>query len=248
MSRPEKLLKMMGGLGYGSRRDVERLFVEERVTDVDGERLYGDDRVEHARVLLDGKPLDPSEGSVIVLHKPEGFICSTDDPGGRLIYELLPHRFRHRNPVLASIGRLDKETSGLLLLTDDGQFLHKVISPKSSVQKLYEADLARPLEGGEVETLASGTLILKSESKPCVPAKLVPMGGKTVRLVLTEGRYHQARRMLAAVGNHVDKLRRVAIGGITLDGLEEGAWRLLTPDEKKAVFAPLDDRLLQPVS
>ncbi|MFD2264743.1 pseudouridine synthase [Lacibacterium aquatile] len=244
MSRPEKLLKMMGGLGYGSRREVERLFIEERVTDIDGERLYGDDRVEHSRVLLDGKPLDPAEGSVIVLHKPEGFICSTDDPGGRLIYELLPHRFRHRSPVLASIGRLDKDTSGLLLLTDDGQFLHKVISPKSSVEKLYEADLARPLEGGEIETLASGTLMLKNETKPCVPAKLVPIGEKKVRLVLTEGRYHQARRMLAAVGNHVEKLRRVGIGGITLDGLEEGAWRLLTPEEKKAVFTPLDERLL----
>jgi 16S rRNA pseudouridine516 synthase len=246
--KPEKLLKMIGGLGYGSRREVERLFAEGRITDADGERLYGDDRVPHDQVRLDGKPLDPPFGAVIALHKPEGFICSTDDPGGRLIYELLPHRFRNRNPLLASIGRLDKETSGLLLLTDDGQFLHRIISPKKSVQKLYEADLARPLDGSEAALMASGTLMLRGESKPCVPSRLVSMEPKRARLVLTEGRYHQARRMLAAAGNHVEKLRRLAIGGVTLDGLAEGEWRVLSEAEKASLFSPLDEALLKPLS
>src|SRR5690606_30130305 len=119
---PDKLLKLLANLGYGSRKEVAGLFREGRVTDEAGEVLYADDRVAHARVRFDGEPLDPAPGMALMLHKPVGYTCSTRDPG-RIVYDLLPPRFRLRKPVLSSIGRLDRDTSGLLLMTDDGALL-----------------------------------------------------------------------------------------------------------------------------
>ena len=234
-----KLVRLLANLGYGSRREVAWLFREGRVTDVDGEVLYADDRVPHERVLLDGEPLDPAPGVSLVLHKPVGYTCSTKDPG-RVIYDLLPPRFRLRNPVLSSVGRLDRETSGLLLMTDDGQLLHRIISPKAAVTKTYEATLAEDLRGDEATAFASGELMLEGEKTPLAPARLEVLSPRRARLVLTEGRYHQVRRMFAAVGNHVEALHRPRVGQLTLDGLPEGEWRLLGEDDLARVFAQPD--------
>ena len=231
-----KLVRLLANLGYGSRREVAWLFREGRVTDVDGEVLYADDRVPHERVLLDGEPLDPAPGMALVLHKPVGYTCSTKDPG-RVIYDLLPPRFRLRNPVLSSVGRLDRETSGLLLMTDDGQLLHRIISPRAAVTKTYEASLARDLRGDEAAVFASGELMLEGEKTPLAPAVLEVLAPRRARLVLTEGRYHQVRRMFAAVGNHVEALHRPQVGQLALDGLPEGEWRLLGDDDLARVFA-----------
>src|SRR5690606_31403236 len=143
---PDKLLKLLANLGYGSRKEVAGLFREGRVTDEAGEVLYADDRVAHARVRFDGEPLDPAPGMALMLHKPVGYTCSKRDPG-RIVYDLLPPRFRLRKPVLSSIGRLDRDTSGLLLMTDDGALLHRIVSPKSKLPKVYEATLAEDLRG-----------------------------------------------------------------------------------------------------
>jgi len=167
---------------------------------------------------------------VVMMHKPAGFTCSHADQG-RLVYDLLPPRFVKRDPKLSSVGRLDAETTGLLLFTDDGALLHRLISPKSQMTKVYEAQLARPLEGHEAALFASGTLTLRGEDKPCLPAVLEVTGERSARLTLTEGRYHQVRRMFAAAGNHVDALHRAGFGPLTLGGLEEGEWRLLTAEE-----------------
>lgn len=231
-----KLLRLLANLGYGSRKQAMLLCRQGRVTDAAGEVLYADDVVDPAGVLVDGEPLDPPQGLALMLHKPVGYTCSTKDPG-RVIYDLLPPRFRLRNPVLSPVGRLDRETSGLLLMTDDGALLHRIISPKSALPKVYVATLDADLRGDEVERFASGTLLLESDDRPLLPAELEVLGPRQARLVLHEGRYHQVRRMFAAVGNHVVALHRERVGGLALDGLEEGHWRALTSDDIQALFA-----------
>lgn len=233
-----KLAKYLANLGYGTRREVEWLIGRARVTGTDGAPLDARSAVNHAAILVDGEPLDPPAGTVLMMHKPVGYVCSTKDMSP-LVYALLPARFRQRSPVMAPVGRLDINTSGLLLLTDDGQINHRITSPRAHLPKTYEARLAEPLRGGEAELFASGTLVLESESEPLRPAHLEAVGEREVRLTLTEGRYHQVRRMFAATGNHVVSLHRSAIGALELGPLPSGAWRVLAADEVQAVFAPL---------
>jgi len=234
-----KLVKLIANLGYGSRKQVALMFREGRITDADGEVLYADDKVPHAAIRIDDEALDPPAGMVLMLHKPTGYTCSTRDPG-RVIYDLLPPRFRLRSPLLSPVGRLDRETSGLLLMTDDGQLLHRITSPKTGLAKVYEATLAQDLRGDEAAVFASGTLMLESEKTPLAPAPMVVDGPRRARLTLTEGRYHQARRMFAAVGNHVEVLHRSQVGGLALDGLPEGEWRLLDGDDLARLFGAVD--------
>ena len=231
-----KLVKLIANLGYGSRKQVAQLFREGRVTDAAGEVLYADDQVAHADVRVDGEPLDPPPGLVLMLHKPLGVTCSTRDPG-RIVHDLLPPRFRLRTPLLSTVGRLDRDTSGLLLLTDDGALLHRIVSPKSKLAKTYESTLAQDLCGDEAAVFASGTLLLESETTPLAPATLDVVDPRHARLVLTEGRYHQVRRMFAAVGNHVDALHRSRIGGLELDDLAPGQWRVLDDTDLQRLFA-----------
>jgi 16S rRNA pseudouridine516 synthase len=230
-----KLLKTIANLGYGSRKQVTQLFREGRITDAAGEVLYADDRAAHADVRLDGEPLDPAPGLALMLHKPVGVTCSTKDPG-RIVYDLLPPRVRMRSPLLSSVGRLDRDTSGLLLLTDDGALLHRIVSPKSKLAKAYEATLAQDLRGDEAALFASGTLLLESEKTPLAPATLEVVDPRHARLVLTEGRYHQVRRMFAAVGNRVEALHRSRIGGLTLGDLAPGQWRALDDADLQRLF------------
>jgi 16S rRNA pseudouridine516 synthase len=122
-------------------------------------------------------------------------------------------------------------------MTDDGRLLHKIVAPKSKLPKIYEATLARDLRGDEVKVFASGKLMLESEREPLAPAALEVLGPRQVRLTLTEGRYHQARRMFAAVGNHVETLHRSRVGGLELGDLPIGEWRPLTPTEIEQLFS-----------
>lgn len=230
-----KLVRRIANLGYGSRRQVMAMFREGRITDAVGEVLYADDQVGHGDVRVDGEPLDPAPGLVLMLHKPVGVTCSNKD-SGRLVYDLLPPRFRLRSPALSTVGRLDRDTSGLLLLTDDGQLLHRIIAPKSKLPKVYEAALAQPLRGDEAALFASGTLVLDSESTPLLPAALEALSPTQARLTLHEGRYHQARRMFAAVGSHVVALHRSRIGGLELGELAEGQWRMLDEADLARLF------------
>lgn len=230
-----KLVKHLANLGYGSRKEVAWMFREGRVTDGSGEVLYADDVVPHAAIRVDGEALDPPQGLLLMLHKPIGVTCSTKDPG-RVVYDLLPPRFRLRNPALSIVGRLDRDTSGLLLLTDDGQLLHRIIAPKSKLAKVYRATLAEDLRGDEVALFAGGTLMLDGEKTPLLPAELETIDPRNARLVLHEGRYHQARRMFAAVGNHVAALHRERVGGLALGDLREGEWRMLDDSDRVVLF------------
>jgi 16S rRNA pseudouridine516 synthase len=236
-----RLDRLLANLGYGSRREVTALVAKGQVI-LDGKPLK-DAGAKVAvtadlpeRMTIAGKPIDPPAPLTVLMHKPLGVVCSHREPG-RSVYELLPRRWQAREPGLSSIGRLDKETSGLLLITDDGPFLHRVISPKSHVAKVYRATLDRDLAGGEVETFAAGTLMLDGESDPLAPAALTPVGPREALLTITEGRYHQVRRMFAAVGNHVTALHRESIGGLALPSdLAPGEWRVASPDELATIF------------
>ena len=231
-----KLVKHLANLGYGSRKQVAWMFREGRVTDGSGEVLYADDVVAHDAIRVDGEALDPPQGLLLMLYKPVGVTCSSKDPG-RIVYDLLPPRFRSRNPALSTVGRLDRDTSGLLLLTDDGQLLHRIIAPKSKLPKVYLATLAQDLRGDEGALFASGELLLENEKTPLLPAELAVLDARTARLTLHEGRYHQVRRMFAAVGNHVEALHRERIGGLDLGVLPQGQWRALGEAERARLFA-----------
>lgn len=237
-----RLDRLLANLGYGSRKEMHGLVAARQIvldgvalTDAGARIAIGPDLPQ--RMLVMGKPVDPPPPMIVMLHKPLGVVCSHKETGER-IYDLLPPRWRVRDPVLSSVGRLDKETSGLLLITDDGDFLHRVISPRRHVQKSYIAELDRPLNGEEGAVFAAGTLMLEGEEKPLLPAVLEPLGEKRARLLIEEGRYHQVRRMFAAVGNHVTALHRDRIGGLILpDDLAPGDYRVLTALAAEAVFS-----------
>ncbi|MGX1746287.1 MULTISPECIES: 16S rRNA pseudouridine(516) synthase [unclassified Brevundimonas] len=234
--------KLLGSMGYGSRAEMARLGKAGGVV-LDGADLTDvSKRIPVTpdlpmRMEIDGEPLDPVPGLVILLNKPLGMTCSHKEDGA-LVYDVLPDRWRRRDPAISTIGRLDKQTSGLLLLTDDGDLLHRVISPKRHVAKVYRATLAQPLNGTEEALFASGELVLEGEDKPLAPAVLEVISPTEARLTVTEGRYHQVRRMFAAVGNHVEALHRERLGRLALpDELAPGEWRLLTEDEIASIFA-----------
>ncbi len=234
--------KLLGSMGYGSRTEIARL------GKVGGIVLDGADLTDVSRRIpvtpdlpsrmeIDGEPLDPVAGLVMLLNKPLGMTCSRKEDGA-LVYDILPERWKRRDPALSTIGRLDKQTSGLLLLTDDGDLLHRVISPRKHVAKVYRATLARPLVGTEGALFEQGGLVLEGEDKPLAPAWLEVLSPTEARLTVTEGRYHMVRRMFAAVGNHVEALHRERLGGLSLpDDLAPGEWRLLDQAQIDAIFA-----------
>lgn len=231
-----KLVKLLANLGYGSRKDADKLIKSGVVTDDEGNPLSTKDFPGAEKVRVLGEELDPVAPLVIMINKPEGYTCSTEDPGDT-VYDLLPPRFSKRNPGLNPVGRLDKETSGLLLMSDDGKFLHQVIHPKSGCLKVYHVVIDRPLQGNEGGVFGSGELLLESETKPLLAAGFEVLGEKEALVTLHEGRYHQVRRMFAAVGNHVVALKRISIGGLKLpEDLAESEWRIVSEGEKACLF------------
>lgn len=182
-----------------------------------------------APVFLDDQPLLPPEKNrYILLYKPENYVCSHKEEGNYAsALELidLPHRDR-----LHFAGRLDADTTGLMLLTDDGEWSHRVTSPRKQCGKTYLATLADPLPIEAIGQLEAGVM-LRGEEKPTLPAQVEPIGPNEVRLTIFEGKYHQAKRMFAAVGNRVVTLHRERIGSLELSGIEPGGWRFLTPEE-----------------
>lgn len=237
-SRVDRLLSSMG---YGSRKEMARLAKAGGITLDDAELLDVTRRIPvtpdlPTRMQIDGEALDPVAGMVILLNKPLGMTCSHKEAGA-LVHDILPERWKRRDPAISTIGRLDKQTSGLLLLTDDGDLLHRVISPRRHVKKTYRARLARPLDGTEGALFASGHLMLEGEDKPLAPAELEVVSQTEALLSVTEGRYHQVRRMFAATGNHVEALHRERLGGLSLpDGMAPGEWKLLSAEEISLIF------------
>ncbi|MGI5844903.1 MAG: pseudouridine synthase [Candidatus Xenobium sp.] len=230
-----RLDKLLSNLGYCTRSEARDLARQGRVL-VDGQTVSSAAlKVDPAAVTLDGETLDP-EGLLLMLHKPPGYTCSHKD-AGVLIYTLLPERYLRRNPVLSTIGRLDRDTTGLLLLTDDGALLHRLTSPRYKVEKVYEVWLERDLEDDAAKTLTRGGLMLPEEPHPLLPADLEVVEPRFVRLTLVEGRYHQVKRTFEALGNRVLRLHRPRFGALELGDLPPGSFRPLTEAERLALVS-----------
>lgn len=183
-------------------------------------------------IYLDGERLTLRGARYIMLNKPQGFICSTVDEQLPSVLNLLDIEKREQ---LFIAGRLDADTTGLTLITDDGQWSHQITSPRRKCQKRYRVSLAEPLQGDAGERFKAG-IQLKSEAQPCKPATLESVSDREVLLTISEGKYHQVKRMFAALGNRVTALHREQIGQIELDTkLKLGEWRYLTETEIKSI-------------
>ena len=185
-----------------------------------------------AQVTLDGKPVRYEKFCYYMLNKPSGLLSATDDKKQKTVIDLFPAELRKKN--IFPVGRLDKDTTGLLIITNDGEFAHRVISPKSEIVKTYRACTESPVDDADVEAFRQG--IVLADGTQCLPAGLekLPDGSCLVRVM--EGKYHQVKRMTAAVGNRVEMLSRSEFGAFKLpEDLPERSWRWLTAEEAKAV-------------
>lgn len=226
-----RLDQLLANLGYCSRREARAWIQAGRVT-VRGKVV--DDfgaKADPGEVLIDGEPPDHPDGLLLLMNKPVGLVCSHDEREGPNVYSLIPPRWRTRNPLVTSIGRLDKETSGLLLLTDQSKLVHQLTSPKQKVPKVYRAALLADLPAGIAALFAGGNLLLKDEKQPCAPARLELISSREADLTLTEGKYHQVRRMFASQGCEVLTLHRSRFGHLDLGDLAVGQWRELPLEE-----------------
>lgn len=178
-------------------------------------------------VVVDGEPLESPEGILVMFHKPAGCVCSHDEREGQRVFDLLPARWLKRNPPVTTVGRLDKDATGVLIITDRGDLVHRWTSPKHHVPKLYEVTVDRDLDPKLIALFASGELRLEEEPKPCLPAKLEIISAREARVELTEGKYHQVKRMFATQGCIVTRLHRSRFGEFELGDLPVGQWRKL---------------------
>jgi len=226
--------QLLANLGYSSRREARGWIEAGRVTVRGKAASDPGDKAAPADVRVDGEALDHPDGLLLLFHKPVGLVCSHDEREGPNVYTVLPGRWRRRNPPMVSVGRLDKDTSGLLLLTDQSSLVHQLTSPRHKVPKVYRATVDRDLAPDLVERFASGTLLLPGEREPCAPATLALLSAREAEVTLTEGRYHQVRRMFAAAGATVLTLHRTRFGELELGDLPAGQWRELPLDSFEA--------------
>lgn len=223
-----RLDKFLCDSGAGTRSQVKGLLKAGRVTvngatETDGSRKLDP---QTAEVILDGKTLCGRQRAVVMMNKPEGYVTATEDRGATVM-DLLPEEMTHLD--LKPVGRLDKATEGLLLFTNDGDLLHRLISPKKEVPKVYYARHEGTAGAEDVAAFAQG-LTLRDGTK-CLPARLEPLGAGESRITLREGKYHQVRRMMASRGMTVTYLERVREGELTLENLGRGKCRFLTEEE-----------------
>lgn len=216
--------------GVASRRGADDLIKAGRVT-VDGELGQLNTFVEGAaRVELDGRPVAPQQLAYVLLHKPAGVVTTARDPQGRpTVVQLVEHASR-----VVPVGRLDSDTTGALLLTNDGDLAHRLAHPRYGVEKTYVAEVEGEPSDEAIRALVEG---VELDDGPTAPAKARRLGPGRIELVLHEGRKHQVKRMLAAVGHPVVRLHRSAYAGLTLEGLAPGASRELTPGEVASLRA-----------
>jgi 23S rRNA pseudouridine2605 synthase len=226
-----RLNAFLARAGVASRRAADELIKAGRVT-VNGEpgrlntAVGGRDRVE-----VDGRPVELQRLAYVLLHKPAGVVTTARDPHGRpTVVGLVGHGSR-----VVPVGRLDADTTGALLLTNDGPLAHRLMHPRYEVDKVYEADVEGEPNEGDLARLREG---IELEDGPVAPARVEVVGPGRVRLTIHQGRKRQVKRMLEAVGHPVRRLHRSSYAGLTLDGLEPGEWRELSAEEVRRLHAP----------
>lgn len=232
----QRLDKIISNTGRASRREVKQLIREGRIT-VDGiparsaEDKYDPDCV---RICVDGEAVCYAAHHYIMMHKPAGVLSATEDREQQTVLQLLTAQ--EQKLGLFPVGRLDKDTTGLLLLTDDGDFSHRIISPKQQIEKRYYAKLDGCLTAADVKAFREG--IVLADGLQCLPAELELCGdGSEVYVTIVEGKYHQVKRMIASRGAHVVSLHRLSIGGLVLDSsLKPGCYRALNALEMEQIF------------
>ena len=241
-----KLQQILYSQGFGTRRECSEL-LERGAVSINGEvqrRADAEIAVEGLALTANGEAWPFHAQAYLMLNKPAGFECSHKPKEWPSVYELLPMPLRLR-PTKSSvdgvqaIGRLDQDTTGLLIFSDDGQFIHRMASPKHHVPKTYVVTTKHAVDDVAINALRSG-VVLNDDPEPVRAASCVRVSDNVIKLTLTEGKYHQVKRMLAAVGNRVEALHRAQMGGLQLDAdLREGQWRWLTADDLALIKSPV---------
>lgn len=226
----ERLDKLLAGTGRWSRREVKELVKQGRVT-VDGvTAIRADEKYSlQSEVMVDDENVCLERNVYLLMNKPTGVLSATVDSNQSTVLDLLPMHLRRIG--LAPVGRLDKDTEGLLLLTNDGELAHRLLSPRHHVDKVYEAQIEGAVSGEDIEAFAAGLVL--EDGLACLPARLESLGTGRCRVTLQEGKFHQVKRMLAQRGKPVTYLRRISMGPLILDPeLVPGQWRQLTETER----------------
>ncbi len=234
---PRPLADLLFSQGFGTRRDCVGLAASGRVRVAGQAVTEPDAEFSPAGLVLevDGQPWPWQATALVMLHKPLGYECSQKPRHHPGVLNLLPPPLRQRG--VQPVGRLDVDTTGLLLLTDDGTLLHRLTSPRHHVAKVYEATTARPLDDAQLQQLLQG-VVLHDDPAPVRAVAAEATGPQSLRLTLTEGKYHQVRRMVAAVGNHCETLHRSALGPLALPAdLPPGGWRFVGDEPRAALLA-----------
>ncbi|MFN3366593.1 MAG: pseudouridine synthase [Exiguobacterium mexicanum] len=226
--------KLLANMGYGSRKDV-KILLKQGAVRIDDQPVKDAKRqinLEAERVTVHGEVVEYKPFVYLMMNKPAGVISATEDKVESTVVDLIDPAYAHYD--LFPIGRLDKDTTGLLLLTNDGAFNHALMSPRKHVDKVYIAEVDGEMTADDVRRFAEGVELEDGYTTKPARLELLSKSGRrsTIRLTLSEGKYHQVKRMVAAVGKHVERLERVQIGGLELDlTLEPGAYRELTETE-----------------
>ena len=227
----EKLIRLdkyIASVTDYSRSDAKKLIKRGWVSVDDQEVSKPDAQVaENAQVCIDGSPLRTAGFRYFMLHKPEGYVCANKDRLHSTVFTLLDE---DNLDSLHVAGRLDIDTTGLVLITDDGRWAHNVTHPSRNCFKTYHVGTAEPIDQSYIEKFAEGVFI-EHDKRRCLPAVLDILNWQSARLKIQEGKYHQVKQMFAALGNHVIELHREAVGDLNLDDLDEGNYRSLSPEE-----------------
>ena len=225
----ERIDKIIASQGLYSRSDVKYMVNKKRIT-VDGKVVTSASQkadVDKNEIMLDGKPFVVKKQIYLMLNKPKGYVSATEDKKQQTVLELVPPALKGRD--LFPAGRLDKDTTGLMIITDDGVLAHNILSPKKHVQKIYRVELDIPVTEEMQKGFAEG---VELNDGVCKDAKLEILGEKTAEVTLSEGRYHQIKRMFGCFGAKVVELHRIAMGELFLpDDLPEGQCRELTEED-----------------
>lgn len=231
----ERLDKLLSSTGLWSRKEVKDLVRQGRVLAEGVPVRRPEEKYDPMtdRIQVDGETVDCAPFVYVMMNKPAGLLSATEDKNQKTVLDLLPQHLRRRG--LFPVGRLDKDTTGLLLLTDDGSLAHELLSPKKHVDKVYLARVEGRVDASDTAALGAGMVL--GDGLHCLPAGLEPLGdGSSCLVTLREGKYHQVKRMLAARGKPVLALKRLSMGPLELDReLEAGEWRMLAAEELEAL-------------